>query len=976
MGILQTLGLKPPKNKPVPGGKSGDPTSAKPGAQPGGEPKAQAEPKTPEQEKTALEAECNKRRTAIDQMRKHPQRARIALSLTTAFNTLGTARKHLDKNEFAEVRKRLEEIDKILAAAKTLADKHAEFARRLAMVRVLVAGWKDIDDELYKAQMANVDAARDKVALQPPQWDAAEALLKTARDAAGAKLTSWVQMFRKKLADTKKLPGAEILDADFKAYEAALAAVESAASTGAASSALMQIRKSWGDLGVAAKTAARWKAYQDKRKLVRAQLDTLKPATALQARLPEQEKRLAEADAMATKAVMRFESALDQLGSIEAVATALTRGAAAARTYETERKAADQSFTALQAHASAAAMKAPLDAAKVTLDSAARLAQAAVSMPEPAGGFSDATDLVRQAAAGLKDLGQLGSDLAPVLKAQAGARSAKDAGTIRKAIDALRKEGQAAQALPGADAADAEFKRFAAALKQADADVAGAKVSAASARLVEAGDALVAARTVQVESARLTQQRGVIETWRKRLADGKTAAAIKPKLDPVATALQQADAAAAKRDWPAAMAAMVAAQAAVEAAEAAHTSRLGYEQREKVVRDDGQKIADADLKKRFDALLAKAETEATACRFPPALKFLDEADVCQEGEDLLELAKSDPGGQALLDSADKLIKKGGAKTLDALVEKLPVSDEVIAKLVKQRFGKDLTVDAGGQAVKSAKRIYTMLSKVPEGEVRNPSLKKIQRVRKFKDEAKTQEVGGGFYRSSEDLVVMNGRPGMSDQAFGDAIASEIPPDQQDPDCKPVQPEKAVDYFDFATLHEVGHSVDDAKNFMGSKGKGAEYGGWIEYGGNVEPIAAAVATWCGYDKTPEQKRWVHDKIVGNEPEDLVHEGDGKVAADQARAKFDDWYGKATSASVGAGGIWWDHAASMSIAINGRIYQEAYKRTWVSYLAAARTKGLTGYQFRAPGEWFAELYAAFRSDKLGPKHPARSWLSKLSV
>ena len=49
-------------------------------------------------------------------------------------------------------------------------------------------------------------------------------------------------------------------------------------------------------------------------------------------------------------------------------------------------------------------------------------------------------------------------------------------------------------------------------------------------------------------------------------------------------------------------------------------------------------------------------------------------------------------------------------------------------------------------------------------------------------------------------------------------------------------------------------------------------------------------------------------------------------------------------------------------------------MSYLVAARKKGLTGYQFRAPAEWFAELYAGFKSNKLGAKHPAREWLKKL--
>jgi hypothetical protein len=49
-------------------------------------------------------------------------------------------------------------------------------------------------------------------------------------------------------------------------------------------------------------------------------------------------------------------------------------------------------------------------------------------------------------------------------------------------------------------------------------------------------------------------------------------------------------------------------------------------------------------------------------------------------------------------------------------------------------------------------------------------------------------------------------------------------------------------------------------------------------------------------------------------------------------------------------------------------------VSYDAAARKQGLTGYQFRAPGEWFAELYAAYKAKMLKPSHPAVAWLKKL--
>jgi len=92
-------------------------------------------------------------------------------------------------------------------------------------------------------------------------------------------------------------------------------------------------------------------------------------------------------------------------------------------------------------------------------------------------------------------------------------------------------------------------------------------------------------------------------------------------------------------------------------------------------------------------------------------------------------------------------------------------------------------------------------------------------------------------------------------------------------------------------------------------------------------------------------------------------------KALDEFDRWIKLAVSS-----GIYERDSDCKSIAIAGRVYHQAYARDWVSYLYAARSKGLTGYQFRAPGEWFAELYAGYRAGSLGPKHPALEWLKKL--
>jgi hypothetical protein len=45
-----------------------------------------------------------------------------------------------------------------------------------------------------------------------------------------------------------------------------------------------------------------------------------------------------------------------------------------------------------------------------------------------------------------------------------------------------------------------------------------------------------------------------------------------------------------------------------------------------------------------------------------------------------------------------------------------------------------------------------------------------------------------------------------------------------------------------------------------------------------------------------------------------------------------------------------------IGGRSYHESYANDWWSYETATRAKALTvrDYQWRAPGEFFAELYA----------------------
>jgi hypothetical protein len=72
-------------------------------------------------------------------------------------------------------------------------------------------------------------------------------------------------------------------------------------------------------------------------------------------------------------------------------------------------------------------------------------------------------------------------------------------------------------------------------------------------------------------------------------------------------------------------------------------------------------------------------------------------------------------------------------------------------------------------------------------------------------------------------------------------------------------------------------------------------------------------------------------------------------------------------------WDagESGAKKYAVGARVYQQSYSKSWWSYDIAARGKRLTNYQFRAPGEWFAESYAAYFMGKLAKDHPVAAWL-----
>ncbi len=341
----------------------------------------------------------------------------------------------------------------------------------------------------------------------------------------------------------------------------------------------------------------------------------------------------------------------------------------------------------------------------------------------------------------------------------------------------------------------------------------------------------------------------------------------------------------------------------------------------------------------------------------------------------------------------KLKTTATEKTLDAKVAGLDPRDEktgpLIAKQIEARFGVKLKLSEGIEVgvdkktgrskykdykrdpkmeAATLKELYQTMSKVPVFPASH--LKKIE----VSLRASTSRGEGGVYYEDDKKAAITCKRPKDSLNYGDELADRgFFPDGVDDNCKPAN-SKPVNYFNWATLHEVAHAVDAKNKFMDGKGSQPSYGGWTEYGNNVAPIAKVVAQHFGTGLAGKDLSGLEAYATA-----LMRNQDPKAAnspnEEAKRPAVKDWV---DAVRVGQG-LWWNGGESKNRAIGGIVYQEAYDFAggwWNSYSLAARKRGIHGYQFRAPGEWFAELYAAHYSEKLKPSHPFVPDLKKLEA
>lgn len=381
--------------------------------------------------------------------------------------------------------------------------------------------------------------------------------------------------------------------------------------------------------------------------------------------------------------------------------------------------------------------------------------------------------------------------------------------------------------------------------------------------------------------------------------------------------------------------------------------------------------------------LADAAAKAASKQPSDAIKLLEETRAIGTSAFVMAQMRANTPPQED-DIKEILSRPNGTDELDAMIDNLePEAQRAVVKVAfKARFGCDIK-NFGSETLAPASEIadanlkgpnivafYKAMQDLPlDHTLENDSLKSFAVNEAIK--------GGSEYQSKGKRIVMHeGDAGLSpNYAFGATEAVGSLEDAASPEeraelekCKPANDEP-VTYFNWNTLHEVGHAVDDKHGFMRSNGSKKDFGGWVEYGAALSDIAEKIAQKYNYDKAYITEYMAHNKSP-HVPEKPQAEACSDEEWASRRLKAQAHIDTASEAAK----PWASMASAKKIAINGVVYQESYLNTWTSYLLGERAKGITGYQFRAPGEWFSELYAAYHSDKLKPNHPASDWLSKL--
>jgi hypothetical protein len=286
---------------------------------------------------------------------------------------------------------------------------------------------------------------------------------------------------------------------------------------------------------------------------------------------------------------------------------------------------------------------------------------------------------------------------------------------------------------------------------------------------------------------------------------------------------------------------------------------------------------------------------------------------------------------------------------DALAQAHPGEDEKVAKqnealseIIQQFYGIEVRIRGKQNAEDPTDypansdlgKIFEALNLLPTEHIRTSSLKKL--------DIKPIASNRAEYNKVEKSMIVDSIKIKQTPTYEFEIGGQ---------------KHTVKTLSMATLHEVGHAIDDKVSIMsGDAVKDNSYGGWVmmESDDTASIAAAHVATMKIRLSTDEKRELV--KLVTDALDD------GAMPERDLWDKIPNrlWNAAQPLLKTCAALKKKEKPWASPLAVDGVVYHYTYNN-WYGYKESARapTK-VSEYQWRSPVEWFAELYAA-------------SWLAK---
>ena len=314
--------------------------------------------------------------------------------------------------------------------------------------------------------------------------------------------------------------------------------------------------------------------------------------------------------------------------------------------------------------------------------------------------------------------------------------------------------------------------------------------------------------------------------------------------------------------------------------------------------------------------------------------------------------------------------------LENVFDAAPDSDLVLlTKALGWRFELQVTgLQGAAWDAAGLRRAWGIMAQLPPGHISgNDEFDALMRNQ--------SAAGSGYYSGgNNDRSVMGYGDDLEQRGSYGAIMTDNPnagAETEDGGTEPDQIDVGlhtrVNLFNTVFRHEVGHAVDAKLGVStGYATTATNAGKWADYGNSKTAFANAIIAggngMSGHGYPNEEayekalRKAINDSTDFNVALQALKDAD-EVADDVAAA--DGTTGGPVSA-VFTKNRW--HASASpwynpgnQVELGGRRYHQAYDSwKYVSMLADTREKfGISGYQFRAPGEWFAEAYAAYYSD-----------------